>query len=56
MASFLTEEQLCMHVLLFSLCIPKDFQKKSVCEGHGVFCEGKHPFSWLFLDLYWLNF
>lgn len=56
MANFLAEEQLYMHVLFLSQRIPKDYKNKSVCEGHGVFCEGKHSFSWLFLDLYWLNF
>lgn len=40
--------------LLFQ-CTPKDYQNKSVCEGHSIFCEGKHPFSWLFLVLYCLN-
>ena len=45
----LVEGLLCTEGLLFQR-IPKDYQKKSVCEGHRVFCEDKHSFP----DCFWV--
>lgn len=47
---YLVEGLLCTKGL-FSKCVPKDYQKKSVCEGHSVFCGGRSLF--FFLDYFW---
>lgn len=33
-----------LSISFFSKCITNNYQKKSVREGDGVFCGGKHPF------------
>lgn len=48
---YLVEGLLCTEGL-FSKHVPKDYQKKSVCEGHSVFCGGRSLF-FFFLDYFW---